>query len=366
MATVKGNCDSAFSKLKDLLAANVNSEEELGASICVNVDGKNVVDIWAGYVDEDRKKEWEENTIVNVWSCSKTVSNLAVLIAADRGLLDVYGKVSKYWPEFAQNGKENVEVRHFLSHSAGVPGWEQPCTGKDICDVEKSTARLASQSPWWEPGTASGYHALTQGHLDGEVVRRVTGKGLKQFIAEEMAGPLGADFQLGAPEKDWPRISTLIPPPPLTGEVGAFDPNSIAIRALTGPAPEALFALTPDWRGGEIGAANGHGNARSLNRIMSTVSLGGEVEGVRLLSPKTIDLIFHEQTNGTDLVLAQPIRFGIGYALPLHETNPIIPDGRVCFWGGWVSIMLRKLGKISVIAGIKVDDGACQFRAAPV
>ena len=117
-----------------------------------------------------------------------------------------------------------------------------------VCDVETSTARLAKQPPWWKPGTASGYHALNQGHLDGELIRRVTGKGLKQFIAEEMAGPLRADFQLGAAEKDWPRISTLIPPPPLAGEVGSFDPESIAMRTLTGPQPDALFALTSEWR----------------------------------------------------------------------------------------------------------------------
>lgn len=347
MAEVKGHCEDAFSRLKDLLAKQVASDEDLGASICVNVDGKNVVDIWSGYTDEEKTKEWEQDTLVNVWSSSKTVSNLAVLIAHDRGLLDVHEKISKYWPDFATDGKQDIEVRNILSHSAGLPSWGQRITMQEVCDVKPATEILAKQAPWWEPGTASGYHALTQGFLGGEVIRQVTGKSLKAFIAEEIAGPMGADFQLGAAEKDWPRISTLIPPPPLTGEVGQVDPDSIAIRALSNPGLDARFALTPEWRNAEVGAANGHGNARSLNRIMSVVSLGGEVDGVRLLGDKTIDLIFQEQTNGMDLVLGKKIRFGIGYGLPLSETLPWIPEGRKCFWGGWVSVQTLLFGTLT-------------------
>lgn len=308
---VKGHCEPAFEAVRKLLADNVNDNAELGACICVSIDGKNVVDIWAGHTDAERTAEWKQDTIINVWSCSKTVTNLAVLICHDRGLLDVNERISKYWPEFAENGKEDIRVRHILSHSTGVPGWEETISLADAADAEKSTPLLAKQTPWWEPGTASGYHALNQGHLAGEVVRRVSGKRLKQFIAEEIAAPLNADFQLGAIEKDWPRISSLIPPPRLADQTGAtaLDPDSIAMRTLTHPTPDALFAFTPEWRRGEVGAANGHGNARSLNRIQSIISLGGEVDGVRLLSLKTIDVIFQEQTNGEDLVLLKPLRF---------------------------------------------------------
>lgn len=341
MAEVKGHCDPAFNRVKEILAENVKSGEELGACVCVNVNRKNVVDIWAGYTDNEATREWQEDTIINVWSCSKTVTNLAVLIAHDRGLLDVHEKVSKYWPQFAANAKEGVLIKHILSHSTGVAGWRPGITLDEVCDVEFSTAKLAKQEQWWEPGTASGYHALNQGHLAGELIRRVTGKTLKQFIAEEIAGPLGADFQLGAVEKDWDRISTLIPPPSLTSQTGAdpLDENSIVMKALTHPSPDATFALTPTWRKGEVGAANGHGNARALVRILSIISLGGEVDGVRLLSQKTIDTIFEEQTNGMDLVLGKPLRFGIGYGLPHPETTPWLrPDGKICFWGGWVRI----------------------------
>ncbi len=334
MATTKGHCDPAFEPVRQLLSENVQSGTDLGASVCVNsksaflvnlstcqliiatVDGKVVCDIWDGYTDKDGCVDWEKDTIINVWSCSKTVTNLAVLIAHDRGLLDVNENISKYWPEFAENGKEDIRVKHILSHSTGIPGWENDdnISLKDVCDPSISTPPLAKQAPWWTPGTQSGYHAMNQGHLAGELIRRVTGKSLKKFIAEDIAQPLGADFQLGAVEKDWPRISTLIPPPSLVSQTGAgeVDMNPIAMRALTNPGGSAEFALGPEWRGGEVGAANGHGNARSLVRILSTISLGGEVDGVKLLSPETIDLIFQEQTNGMDLVLGKPLRFGIG------------------------------------------------------
>lgn len=338
MAHVNGYCDPKFEKVRILLARNLASGAELGACICVNIKGKNVVDLWGGATNESRSRKWQENTIINVWSVSKTITSLSALMAVDRGLLDVQEKVSRYWPEFAENGKEDVEVRHFLSHTSGVSGWEQPITFSDVYDRERSTAKLAKQAPWFQPGTVSGYHAMNLGHLVGELIHRTTGKSLKEFIEEEIAGPLGADFRLGAPEEDWLRISELIPPPPLKESLHLADKDSVAYRTLTAPIPNAQLALTDDWRRAEIGAANGHGNARSVARILSIVSLGGEVDGVRFLSPRTIDLIFQEQCDGIDLVLGIPVRFGIGYALPKKETVPWIPEGRKCFWGGWVSI----------------------------
>ena len=334
---VQGHCDPVFSKVNELLAANLVSGEELGASICVNIAGKNLVDIWGGYSDTEKMTPWQRDTLVNVWSCSKTVTNLAVLMAVDRGLLRIDDKVSKHWPEFAQNGKQDIEVQHILAHTSGVSGWDKPITLADICNVEKSTAKLAVQAPWWTPGTVSGYHALSQGHLAGELVRRTTGKSLKQFVADEMAGPLSADFQIGAKEDDWPRIATLIPPPMVISGLDTMDPDLPALKTLTGPTPDALFALQQEWREGEIGAANGHGNARSLNRILSAIALGGEIDGVRLLSQKTIDLIFEEQSNCVDVCLGKPVRFGVGFGLPLLEGTPWIPLGRKCFWLGWVS-----------------------------
>ncbi|MFN8517568.1 MAG: serine hydrolase domain-containing protein, partial [Chloroflexia bacterium] len=304
-----------------------------------------------GWRDAERTTPWTEETIVNVWSTTKTVTNLAALMLIDRGLLDPHAPVANYWPEFAANGKEAVLVRHILSHTSGVSGWEGPFPIEGMYDWADATARLAAQAPWWTPGTASGYHALNQGHLVGEVVRRVTGKSLKSFVAEEIAGPLGSDFQIGAVEADWGRISPVIPPPPLPFDMTALDPNSPVYKTFTGPAADAAAANTPGWRRADIGAANGHGNARSVARILKVLSLGGAADGVRLLSPATIDLIFEEQSHGPDLVLGVPLRFGIGYGLPEPETIPYLPQGRACFWGGWGgSLILMDLDRRMTIS----------------
>src|SRR5262249_29421202 len=178
-----------------------------------------------------------------------------------------------------------------------------------------ATALLAAQAPWWEPGTVYGYHALTFGHLLGELVRRASGKSLTEFVASEIAGPLGADFQIGAKESDWARCAEIIPPPPLPLDMASMDPDSPVFKTFTGPVAEAAAANTAGWRQAELGAVNGHGNARSVARVMSAVSLGGTVDGVRLLSKESIDQVFREQSRGIDLVLGAPLRFGIGYGL---------------------------------------------------
>jgi CubicO group peptidase (beta-lactamase class C family) len=335
VSDVHGFADERFSKMRDVLEANIASGADLGASVAVTINGEFVVDLWGGWSDGDKTKPWGKDTITNVWSTTKTMTSLCALMLVDRGQLDVDAPVSTYWPEFAANGKEGVLVRHVMSHTSGVSGLEQPSVMEDLYDWETSTAKLAAQAPWWEPGSASGYHALNQGHLVGEVVRRITGRSLKQFFAEEVAGPLGADFQIGCVEADDDRVSNVVPPPPLPFDMATLGPDNIAVKTFTGPPADAAASWTTEWRRADIGAANGHGNARSVARVQSIVANGGAVDGVRLLSPKTIDLIFREQAYGTDLVLMTPLRFGIGYGLPVPETAPYIPEGRICFWGGW-------------------------------
>ena len=156
MAEISGSCDTQFSELRDILSANLDSGADVGASVAVMIDGEPVVDMWGGWIDADHSAPWEENTITNVWSTTKTMAALAALMAVDRGLLDVDAPVATYWPEFAANGKESIEVRHLLSHTSGVSGWEQPASNDDLYDVVGAAARLATQAPWWEPGTASG------------------------------------------------------------------------------------------------------------------------------------------------------------------------------------------------------------------
>ncbi|MEU3184456.1 serine hydrolase domain-containing protein [Streptomyces sp. NPDC006923] len=340
MTDPQGTSEPRFDAVRAALRRNLDSGEELGASLVVDIDGERVVDLWGGFRDTARTVAWDEHTITNVWSTTKTVTSLAALMLVDRGELDVHAPVARYWPEFAANGKQDVKVRHLLSHTSGVSGLDQPATIEDLYDTERAAARMAAQAPWWTPGTASGYHLLSFGHLVGELVRRVSARTLKQFVAEEIAGPLGADFQIGAAERDWHRIADVVPPPPLPFDPEAAGQDSPAFKTLTGPPLSADTANTPEWRAADIGAANGHGNARSVARILSVLARGGEVDGVRLLGEKTIGLIFDTQADGVDAVNGLALRWGIGYALPQTATIPWIPDGRICFWGGWGGSMI--------------------------
>ncbi len=350
MAEINGAHDSRFDELTDFLSAQIDSEHDLGLSVALTIDGSSVLDVWGGWADHERTVAWTENTITNVWSTTKTMTNLSALVAAERGLLDLDAPVADYWPEFAANGKQGVLVRHLLSHTSGVSGWDQPVTIDDVIDVPAATARLAEQAPWWEPGTASGYHALNQGHLVGELIRRTDGRSLGTFFAEEIAGPLDADFHIGLPAAHHHRVSNVVPPPPMAADLSALPPEHPAIRTFTGPVASAEASWRTDWRQAEIGAANGHGNARSVARVQSVVSNGGEVDGVRLLSPATIDRIFEEQSSGVDQVLFSNVRFGIGYALEA-ENFPTMPDGRLCFWGGWGgSVIINDLDRRMTIA----------------
>lgn len=331
---VKGSCDPAFNRVRDLLQERLTSEEELGASLCVNIDGKNVLDLWGGYADAEKTRPWEENTLTVVWSCSKIVTALAALTLVDRGLLDPEERVSKYWPEFGVNGKEDVKVWHILSHSSGLSGWEKPVTIDNVYDTQFSTDELARQAPFFPPGSAPGYQMLNHGHLIGELVRRISGKSLKQFIAEEIAGPLGADFRLGVPKEDWPRTADVVPPPPVALPEG-INMESLMVKVFTNPIPNAKYSETPAFRQAEIGAANGFSNARSLALIGSMVSLKGTVDGKQYLSPKTVDQMIQERIRGVDLVLGLNLRYGLGVGLPVPETTPFLPDSNLCFWGGW-------------------------------
>jgi CubicO group peptidase (beta-lactamase class C family) len=352
MTNTDGFCDPRFDRVRALLDENFASGREVGASLFVNIDGADVIDLWGGWRDREHSAAWTRDTIVNVFSGSKTVTSLAVLMLVDRGLVDIDAPVARYWPEFAQNGKERATVRHLLSHSVGLPAWEPPFSLADAMDVPASTARLAAQAPWWGPGTRGTYHASTFGHLNAELVRRVTGRPLSRFIAEEIAAPLQADFYLGLDDAQFGRVATVYPAEedggggaPAAQSTQPTPEQAIKARIRAGSFsgtkrdPLALFN-SPEWRRTAFAGSSGHANAAGLGRIMAALSLGGVSHGVRLLSPKTIDLIFQEQSNGIDAYYMKPIRWGVGYALASEESNargplPFLkPSRRTCFWYG--------------------------------
>ena len=329
---IHGTCKPQFERVKAVFEENFEQRGDVGASVAVSLEGETMVDLWAGHRDRARTLPWERDTIVNVYSTTKTMTALAALLLADRGELDLYAPVKRYWPEFAQNGKDKVEVRHFLSHSAGLSGMDEPMNDQDVYDWEKMVTALARQAPWWEPGTASGYHALTQGHLIGEVVRRVTGVSLGQFFRREFAEPLGADFHIGTgPEHDH-RIGELIPPK--TAPADESKPDSIAARTFANPFISARASSTREWRAAEIPAANGHGNARSVMAVQTLAANLGVASGKRLMSEAGCRAIFDKQTFGKDLVLGVPVRFGMGYGITT-DAMPMGPNPNIAYWGGW-------------------------------
>jgi CubicO group peptidase (beta-lactamase class C family) len=332
-ATVEGICDERFAPVRETMTKFIEDGKDLGSSVAIVEDGELVVDLWGGAID-DEGTPWQRDTIVNVYSTTKTMTNLSCLILADRGFVDLDAPVATYWPEFAANGKEGVLVRHLLGHTSGVAGFDEPMTVEDLYDWDGCCARLAAQAPWWEPGTASGYHAVTQGYLVGEVIRRVTGKTPGTWFREELAEPRGADFHIGTPASCDDRITRLVPP--AEGRSLSFEikRDTIAHRIWSNPPVSPKDSWREGWRRAEIPAANGHGNARSVAQVQAIVSHNGTVDGKTFLSPDGVARIFEVQMEGKpDLGVSYPLTFGIGYGL-ITPALPVAPIARGCFWAG--------------------------------
>ncbi len=325
---IQGKCSDQFSAVREVFASSLRSGADVGASVAIYVDGEPVVDLWGGYADQECTRPWQRDTIANVWSITKTMTAVCALVLADRGELDLSAPVAKYWPEFGIVGKDRVEIRHLLGHTAGLPDWDQPMALDDLCDWEKATTLLARQSPRWEPGTESGYHRFTHGFLLGEVIRRVCRQSIGAFFADQIAGPLDLDFHIGLAAEHDHRVSDGIP---ATGPAPAANPQ---VAIPVGAYVTVQDTWSTQWRRAEIPAASGYGNARSVAALQSVLACGGQTPTSRLLSEATCRAVFDEQSHGTDLVLGIPLRFGMGYALnaddaPVSTTNP-----QTCYWGG--------------------------------
>jgi CubicO group peptidase (beta-lactamase class C family) len=330
--SVGGFTNDRFAAAREGFEANLASGADVGASFAATLEGETVIDIWGGFADEAKTRPWEKDTIINVYSTTKTMTALTALLLADRGELDFDAPVAKYWPEFAQAGKSAVKVSHLMSHSAGLSGWKEPITKQDLYDWDKVTGLLAAQEPFWEPGTASGYHAITQGYLVGEVVRRITGRSLGTVFREEIAEPLGADFHIGLPASEDARVAELIPPPP-GGAIGDGEQPPLVANMSSNPGVDVLETRTRAWRAAEIPAANGHGNARSVAQIHALLANGGVAKGKRLMSEAGCRKALELQIEGTDMILGIPARFGLGFGLPGGALP--LPNPNSMFWGGY-------------------------------
>jgi len=328
---IGGSCDPRFAAVRDAFADNF-AKGDIGASVAVTVDGALAVDLWGGHLDEARTEPWRSDTIAGVASTSKTVTALCALLLADRGELDLDAPVARYWPAFAQAGKAGVLVRHLLGHTSGLPGWTQTLAFEDLYDWEKATDLLARQAPWWTPGEASAYHAITQGFLVGEVVRRITGCSLGRFLADEIAGPLDADFHIGlGPEHDHRVSPSIAAPPPPADPPPVVDPGSMFMRIAGNPIIPPLDRIDARWLRAEIPASNGVGNARSVALLLSVLACGGEARGRRLMSRAGCEAVLRQQSDGVDLAFLAPVRWAMGFAL---ELGGLSFGPRTCFWGG--------------------------------
>jgi CubicO group peptidase (beta-lactamase class C family) len=330
---VHGTCDPRFDSVRKTFAGNLESGADIGVSFAVTMNGEMVVDLWGGWADAEKTRPWETDTLVNVYSTTKTMTALTALLLADRGELDFHAPVGRYWPEFAANGKSAVTVAHLMSHSSGLSGWKEPLTVEDLYDWEKATSLLAAQAPFWEPGTAPGYHGMTQGFLVGEVVRRITGASLGTVFRTEIAEPLGADFHIGLPASEDHRVAELIPPPPGQGMAEGDDLPELTANMSNNPRVPVEVTQTRAWRGAEIPAAGGHGNARAIARVHAILANGGEVDGRRYMSEAGCRRALELQVEGQDLVMHTPARFGLGFGLA--GASMPTPNPNTIFWGGY-------------------------------
>jgi CubicO group peptidase (beta-lactamase class C family) len=327
-----GSCDARFAGVRNALAQNFRAHGEVGAAVAITVEGRPVVDLWAGWVDRERTRAWQRDTLVNVFSVGKGMAALSLLILVERGQVDLDAPVARYWPEFAARGKRDVTVRMLLCHRAGLPAIRRPLPDLAMYDWELMTSALAQEEPWWEPGRQHGYHVITFGFLVGEIVRRVSGERIGAFFRRAVAGPLAADFHFGiGPEHD-ERIADYFfaDAPPRIVEDDDDDARRFLLRCVY-MNPAGLSGLgtvnTRAWRAAEMPSTNGHASARAVARIYSALACGGAVDGVQLLRTETIEHAIAEASSGPDVVLRRPSRFGLGFQLT-QPTRPLGPNPR--------------------------------------
>lgn len=333
---IEGHCDPRFGRVARAFEQNFKEHDELGAAVAITLGGELVVDLWGGCLDAARTRPWREDSIVNVWSLGKAVSAIALLQLVDADRVGLDTPVSAYWPEFAQAGKAALPVKYLLTHQAGLPAVAKPLPpGANLTDWDGMCTALAEQSPWWQPGTRFGYHTNTFGFLVGEVVRRVTGRRLREHVAERIAKPLGADFYIGfGPEHDH-RVAAWQHYVPKPDDENlrpwlSVDPDKVEglalarILAYRNPPPlEGADVNSRLWRAAEYPSTNPHANARALARIFGALTCGEA-----LLSRPMVERANTIEADGEDCVLGRPNRFGLGFQLTNPGVRPLGPNPR--------------------------------------
>jgi len=293
-----------FERVADLFQSQFGRDEEapaVGASLAAYRHGDLILNLSGGHRDLERCVPWTPDTLVNIWSATKGVTGIAMGLLVDRGLVAYDEPVAAYWPEFAQNGKAQITVSQLLSHQAGLPGFAEHTALEDFYDWDLVTRRLAAQAPMWPPGTVNSYHAMTVGFMAGEIIRRVSGRTIGAFIAQELAAPLSIDLYVGLPETLEGRVAPLIAPPS-GGDVALEGAPNEAVAAMTNPLMSPTLPNSRAWRAAQIPAGNGHATALALAKLYGALANGGEIDGVRLVSADTIAAMSATQTTRVDLL----------------------------------------------------------------
>jgi CubicO group peptidase (beta-lactamase class C family) len=321
MTLIHGTTTPRFCAVRDAFAANFRDHGEVGAALCVYHRGRCVVDLWGGIADPATGAPWAEDTLTCVFSTTKGLTATCAHLLAQRGELDLDAPVAEYWPEFAAAGKQHIPVRWLLSHRAGLPTLDAPIPLEEALAWHPMTTALAAQQPLWPPGSAHGYHAQTFGWLIGEVIRRITGRTPGRFFAEEIATPLRLDAYIGLPPTHAHRVSRLIEPP------AAENTDSPALRRASAVTTPRIDPNDPQVHAAEIPSSNGITTAAALARFYH--ALIDPTEGYPLLAPATLARATTVESDGLDLTLGVPTRFGLGYALyPLGDADGFGHGGR--------------------------------------
>jgi CubicO group peptidase (beta-lactamase class C family) len=312
---VNGFVAQGFEPVRDAFAANLAAGEELGATFSVVKDGEAIIDLYGGVRDEARSQPLGPDDLFNVWSTTKGLCALSLAMAVDRGLIDYTKPVAHYWPEYGVNGKEDISVETLLSHRGGVTGAYTPATIEDMADNRAYAARVAAQAPLYTPGGESAYNAGILGLWVNELLLRTDGRSVAQFFHEEVAVPLGVDVWIALPAEHHHRRAPMCAPWAAMAAMMPLPEDPVVKASMSNPRVDPLRSNDGAWMSRGNGSGDGSANARGLARVYGALARGGEIDGVRLLSPDSLNAATRERHGGKDRVFTIYTRWAAGFLL---------------------------------------------------